>query len=104
MEIAGMAIGLVIGISILIFIVWLSALLVGAKNKTIVSCVISFVVNSALTYMIKLVVPELLISTIIMLPITGFVNSKILETSFVRGVLVSIITGLLLAGWVSSTR
>ena len=83
---------------------WLSAVIVGANNRGLGVCLVSFIANAVLTYCSRFIISDIYVSFLICTPLIGFINSKIFETTFVRGMLISIIYGVLLAYFVIYMR
>lgn len=97
-------IGLLIGYTIMIFIVWVSALIVRVKSNSFAKCALSFSLILLLGYGLKLVVPEGPFATIISLPVSGYINSVIFKTTYLKGILMALITGVIMAAWVITIR
>jgi hypothetical protein len=90
-------IAIVLGVIVVIIPVWVSALLVGAKNRGVVACVLSVLANAGVTLSLQLFLTNIFVCSLLGLPLIGFINSKIFETSFLKGMLIAILSGVLLA-------
>lgn len=94
-------VGIFISAAIILGIMWFSALLVGAKNRSVGACVMSFAANGLLTYGMKYVTTDMFLSILLATPIIGFLNARIFDTTFIKGILISFIFGAILAAIVT---
>jgi len=79
--------------------IWISAKLLNVKNASLVLCFVSFAASAAATYLVKTyITPSVLIGTIISVSLIGMANAFIFGTTIFKGAIISVLSGLLLAG------
>lgn len=76
----------------------ISASIIGAKNSSFISCVIAAVVAVAAQYMCSKLIPGLSekLGFLLFIPLSGLIYKLVLDTSFIKGLLISIAQSVLL--------
>ena len=78
--------------------IWVATRLMRVKSAGFISCIVSFGATASITYLVKeFVTPAVIPSALLSIPIVGIANAFIFSTTVVKGAVISLLSGLLLA-------
>ena len=90
-------VGIGLGIALVVAPTWIAAMLLGVKERGFLRCAASVIVSVGVTYIVRQFISNDFIGIFVGTPFVAIINAKIFETTIVRGGVISILAGVLLA-------
>lgn len=94
----GIVIFLLVAFIFAVLPIWFSAKILGVRNSGLAPSIISLMCNMAITLGVKaLITPSAIVGALIGIPLIAFLNAKIFNTTIIKGAIISILSGVILA-------